>query len=64
MRKSVQAEIIAKWEQITTANIEELCDLAKFRSDFFNLFGFGYAKIDYDADVDVEVTIPSIAMSE
>ena len=48
----VQAEVHRRWEQVTTANLGELADLAEFQAEFLALFGFGLDDVDYDADVD------------
>lgn len=55
-----QQEIAPIWEKITTENIEALTDIAGYRQDFYQLFGFGLSHVDYQADVDIDVKIPSI----
>jgi len=60
MRDDVQAEVAKLWEEITTENIEEISDIAGYRDDFFNLFGFNFDSIDYDADSNEVVNITSI----
>jgi len=52
MREDVQAQVSAQWDAVTTENLEELTDIAGFRSDFLQLHGFGWDGVDYDADVD------------
>ncbi len=59
MRDDVQAEVIKLWENINSDNIYEMSDLEGYRKDFFNLFGFGFAEIDYTKDVETEINIPS-----
>jgi enoyl-[acyl-carrier protein] reductase/trans-2-enoyl-CoA reductase (NAD+) len=38
----------------------ELGDLAGYKQDFLNLFGFGFDGVDYQADTDEMVLVPSI----
>jgi enoyl-[acyl-carrier protein] reductase/trans-2-enoyl-CoA reductase (NAD+) len=59
MREDVQAEVAALWKIATTENLLEIGDLKGYSDDFFNLFGFKVAGIDYDADVNEDVLIPS-----
>lgn len=60
MRDDVQ-ELVAKlWEESTTESLVELGDLAGYKQDFLNLFGFGFDGVDYDADSNEMVMIPSI----
>ncbi|MBD1432661.1 trans-2-enoyl-CoA reductase family protein [Sphingobacterium sp. DN00404] len=60
MREDVQAEVAKLWEQITTENLEQISDIAGYRNDFFNLFGFNFDAVDYDKDTQEVVNIPSI----
>ena len=60
MRADVQAEVAALWEKATTENLEEISDIAGYRKDFFNLFGFNFDQIDYEADTNEVVNVPSI----
>jgi enoyl-[acyl-carrier protein] reductase/trans-2-enoyl-CoA reductase (NAD+) len=48
----VQDEVLRRWSVVDTENLDELGDLAGFRSDFLKLFGFGMEGVDYDADLD------------
>ena len=48
----VQAEVRRRWQQVHTANLGELADIAAFQAEFLGLFGFGFDEVDYDADVD------------
>ncbi len=54
MRPDVQAEVLRRWEGITTENLPERGDLDAFRRGFFALFGFGREDIAYDAEVETE----------
>ncbi len=60
MREDVQAEVAALWEQATTENLEEISDIAGYRNDFFNLFGFNFDQVDYEAETNEVVNVPSI----
>ena len=60
MREDVQAEVAKLWLEATTENLAELGDLEGYRTDFYNLFGFGFDGVDYKADTDEVVAIPSI----
>ncbi|MCO6163992.1 enoyl-ACP reductase FabV [Flavobacterium sp. NRK F7] len=60
MRSDVQDRIAKLWEDSTTETLVELGDLAGYKQDFLNLFGFGFEGVDYLADVDEMVQVPSI----
>lgn len=60
MRGDVQSEVSALWEQVSSSNMESIADLAGYREEFFQLFGFGQVAVDYDQEVDPDVKIPSI----
>ncbi|QAY66474.1 enoyl-ACP reductase FabV [Paenibacillus protaetiae] len=60
MRPEIQQEVTRIWENLSTDNINELSDLASYREEFFQLFGFETAGIDYDADTDPAVDIPNL----
>ncbi|MFA9191461.1 enoyl-ACP reductase FabV [Flavobacterium sp. FZUC8N2.13] len=61
MRKDVQAQVAQLWEQATTENLAEIGDLEGYRKDFYNLFGFDLAGVDYKAEADEMVQVESIA---
>lgn len=60
LRDDVQAVVSELWEKTTTENLSELGDLAGYRTDFFNLFGFEIAGVDYAADANEMVDIPGL----
>lgn len=64
MREDVQKEVAALWEKATTENLPELSDIAGYRNEFFQLFGFNDANVDYTADVNEIVEIPSLETAE
>jgi len=60
MRDDVQAEVSTLWEVATTENLAEIGDLAGYRTEFFQLFGFEWAGVDYEADTQEVVEVPGI----
>ncbi|KDN56401.1 enoyl-ACP reductase FabV [Flavobacterium seoulense] len=61
MRDDVQAQVAQLWEQATTENLAEIGDLEGYRKDFYNLFGFDLAGVDYNAEADEMVQVESIS---
>ncbi len=60
MREDVQ-ELVAKlWPEATTENLAEIGDLAGYRNDFYNLFGFEFDGVNYQAEANELVNVPSI----
>lgn len=60
MRSDVQERIAKLWVESTTESLVELGDLAGYKQDFMNLFGFGFEGVDYLADTNEMVHVPSI----
>lgn len=60
MDPEVQAEVAKYWNTISTENLEEISDIAGYRKDFFNLFGFEIDGIDYEKDTNENIKVPSI----
>ena len=60
MRENIQDRIKTLWEKATTENLIEIGDLAGYKQDFLNLFGFGFEGVDYAADSNELVMINSI----
>ncbi len=60
MRADVQERIAKLWLESTTETLVELGDLAGYKQDFLNLFGFGFEGVDYQADVNEMFMVPSI----
>ncbi len=60
MRDDVQEEIVKRWQQVTTNNLEQVSDIAGYRQEFYQLFGFDVPGVSYQQDVDADVAIPSI----
>ena len=61
MRPDVQERIAKLWIESTTESLVELGDLAGYKQDFLNLFGFGFEGVDYLADANEMVQVPSIS---
>jgi enoyl-[acyl-carrier protein] reductase/trans-2-enoyl-CoA reductase (NAD+) len=53
LQEDVQAEVAEIWDKVSTENLRETTDIDGYRREFFKLFGFGVAGVDYDADVEV-----------
>ena len=60
MRDDIQERIKVLWAEATTENLIEIGDLAGYKHDFLNLFGFGFAGVDYKAESQELVFIDSI----
>ncbi len=60
MRDDVQAIVAELWTQATTESLPELGDLNGYKSDFLNLFGFGFTGINYLEDVSELVEIEGL----
>lgn len=60
MRADIQEKVAQLWSQATTETLPEIGDLAGYKQDFLNLFGFEFGGVDYNADVNELVDISSI----
>ncbi|MNR40992.1 putative reductase [compost metagenome] len=60
MRDDVQEKVAKLWIEATTENLSEIGDLAGYKNDFLNLFGFEFSGVDYEAEVNEVVEIESI----
>ncbi|MBS7530259.1 trans-2-enoyl-CoA reductase family protein [Hazenella sp. IB182353] len=60
MREHVQAEVDKRWDTVTDQNLVALSDIEGYRKEFFQLFGFEVAGIDYEQETNADVAIPSI----
>jgi enoyl-[acyl-carrier protein] reductase/trans-2-enoyl-CoA reductase (NAD+) len=63
MRADVQAKVAELWKNATTETLPATGDLAGYKTDFLNLFGFAVDGIDYQADVNEMVEIPGLVES-
>lgn len=64
MQVEIQQQIAELWPQITTENLAQLTDIEGYCDDFYRLFGFNMAEVDYTTEVDPAVAIPSIKSTE
>jgi enoyl-[acyl-carrier protein] reductase/trans-2-enoyl-CoA reductase (NAD+) len=53
MKEDVQSEVMAIWNKIDSDNLKEFADTKGYWEDFYNMFGFNIAGVDYQADVEV-----------
>ena len=60
MRDDVQERIKTLWEKATSENLTEIGDLAGYKQDFLNLFGFGFEGVDYKAQTNELIQVQSI----
>ncbi|MES2778512.1 MAG: enoyl-ACP reductase FabV [Bacteroidota bacterium] len=60
MRADVQKEVAELWLQATTETLPQLGDLDGYKSDFLNLFGFGFLTVNYLEDVNENVAIEGL----
>lgn len=60
MRDDIQAKVKELWAKATSENLTEIGDLAGYKQDFLNLFGFGFSGVDYLADANELVAVESI----
>ena len=61
MRDDIQQKVAELWDQATTENLAEIGDLEGYRKDFYNLFGFDIAGVDYNADANEMVQVESLS---
>ena len=57
LKDSVQAQVAALWDSVTTENIGELTDFKGYHQEFLRLFGFGIDGVDYEADTSPQVEL-------
>ena len=60
MNPEVQKQVAELWKGATTENLTAIGDLAGYKSDFLNLFGFGIDGVDYAAEANEMVEIPGL----
>ncbi|MBF7091493.1 trans-2-enoyl-CoA reductase family protein [Flavobacterium sp. ALJ2] len=61
MREDVQEKVAKLWLEATTETLPAIGDLAGYKNDFLNLFGFEFEGVDYKADTNEVVGVESIA---
>lgn len=52
MKPEVQFQVAKLWQDAHTDNLPTSSDIAGYRQEFYRLFGFEFANVDYEADVD------------
>ncbi len=57
LRDDIQTAVAGLWEKVSTENLEELSDIAVFRREFNNLFGFDVDGIDYGQPTETDVAL-------
>lgn len=60
MDEDIQSEVTRLWAGVTTESLPELGDLAGYKHDFLNLFGFDVAGINYEAESDEMKQVPGL----
>ena len=60
MRDDVQTKVSDLWTKATTETLIEIGDLAGYKQDFLNLFGFGFNGVDYNEDTNEMIEVSSI----
>ena len=57
LRDDVQTAVEGLWNEVSTDNLEELSDIAGFRREFNNLFGFDVEGVDYKKPTETDVAL-------
>ena len=60
MAEDIQQSVAELWEQATTETLPAIGDLNGYKSDFLNLFGFGFAGVNYLEDTNEMVEIEEL----
>lgn len=60
MLPKIQKNVEKIWNKITTENLNELTDLAGYKQEFLNMFGFGFENVDYEKEVETSINIKSL----
>ncbi|MBB6502528.1 enoyl-ACP reductase FabV [Pedobacter cryoconitis] len=60
MDAAVQAKVSELWAEATTESLPEIGDLAGYKKDFLNLFGFDVAGVNYEIESDEMVEVPGL----
>ncbi len=60
MDAEIQAEVAKLWLEATTETLPNIGDLAGYRSDFLDLFGFENKAVDYSKEVNEMTDIPGL----
>ena len=57
---AIQSDVEAIWDAVTTENLRETTDIAGYKREFLQLFGFEVDGVDYEADVNPHVPIANL----
>jgi enoyl-[acyl-carrier protein] reductase/trans-2-enoyl-CoA reductase (NAD+) len=57
MNPDVQRVIDARWDALTTENLDELSDLREYKRQFRQLFGFEVDGVDYEQPVEIAASL-------
>lgn len=60
MQEDIQKEVERLWPQVNSENLGVIADVAGYCDDFYRLFGFNFAGVDYSAEVSPAVAISSL----
>lgn len=60
LRADIQAEVSELWKTVSTETLPEISDIEGYSLDFFNLFGFKVAGVNYEEESNEMVNVPSI----
>ncbi len=60
LNPAIQSKVADLWKIATTENLPEIGDLLGYRSDFHNLFGFGFKGVDYSKEANEMLMVESI----
>ncbi len=60
MKEDIQEKALHLFDIVTSENVYDIVELEEYQKEFYKLFGFGFADVDYSKDVDVNLSIPSL----
>ncbi|PCI31962.1 MAG: enoyl-[acyl-carrier-protein] reductase FabV [Flavobacteriaceae bacterium] len=60
LRADIQEEVATLWKTVSTETLPEISDIEGYSLDFFNLFGFKVAGVNYEEESNEMVNVPSI----
>jgi len=60
LRDDIQAEVSELWKTVSTETLPEISDIEGYSMDFFNLFGFKVAGVNYQEEANEMVNVPSL----
>ncbi|MBX3708666.1 MAG: trans-2-enoyl-CoA reductase family protein [Gammaproteobacteria bacterium] len=64
MQEDVQQKVMELWPMVISENLAQYTDVKGYCDEFYRLFGFNVAGVNYDAEVDPVVTIPSLCTKQ